>query len=185
LAQVDRFVPRGVEATYRVRQVALDGRISNWATSNAITPAASEECPLLLTSNHRGDLEVVLEIDRETAYGILSTERDEVVTLHGVDYQAVFMEAENRGVGWQAGVIVNFGTQPVAIKAGDRVFGQLLDIVRASDVPFVCAMDAQGTRIFGHVTPSNAVQRQPGNRYTATLDVIPTHTAEVPVEVSA
>lgn len=183
LTFVDHLVPRGFAATYRIRQVALDGRISNWATSSSVTPEQGDY-DILLTSNHQPGLEVVLDIpDQGTAYRFISAERDEVVALHGADNQVVFTESEDRGVGWQASIELNFGTQPPVVKAGQRLFTDLLEITRSPDIPFVAAMDFQGTRILGHVRPGDAAQKEPGHRYTASIDVTPTHTVEVPVEV--
>lgn len=184
LGFTDHLVPRETACTYRVRCVALDGRVSTWATSNSVTPVSIDDCSLVLTSNHSPSLEVVMNLDREVGYDFLSTSRDEVVSLYGSDNQVVFMESEDRGVGWKVGIEVSFGVQPPALRAGQRIFDQILAITRSSDIPFVAAMDFQGTRILGHVTPENASQRQPGNWYHADLNIIPTHTTEIAVEVS-
>lgn len=180
---VDHLVPRGFEATYRVRSAALDGRVSAWALSNAVTPEQGDY-DILLTSNHDPSLEVCFDIpDQGAAYTFLSPDRDEVVLLHGADYQVVFTETEDRGVGWQASIELNFGTEPPVVSSGQRLFTNLLAITRSQDIPFVAAMDFQGTRILGHVRPSDAQQREPGHRYTASIEVTPTHSVEVPVEV--
>jgi len=179
----DHLVPRGFTATYRVREVATDGRISEWATSNAVTPLQGDY-DILLTSNHDPTLEVVFDIpDQGAAYSFISAERDEIISLHGADNQVVFTESEDRGVGWQASIELNFGNQPPVVKAGQRLFTDLLEITRSPDIPFVAAMDFQGVRILGHVRPGDAAQKEPGYRYTASIDVTPTHTIEVPVEV--
>jgi hypothetical protein len=183
LSFVDHLVPRGFAATYRVRQVALDGRISQWATSAAVTPQQGDY-DILLTSNHDPSLEVVLDIpDQAASYSFISTDRDEILALHGADNQVVFTESENRGVGWSATIELNFGTEPAIIRTGQRLFTDLLEITRSRDIPFVAAMDFQGTRILGHVRPGDAQQREPGHRYTASIEVTPTYTVEVPVEV--
>lgn len=185
LSFVDHLVPRGFEATYRVRSAALDGRVSGWALSNAVTPEQGDY-DIVLTSNHDPSLEVVFDIpDQGSAYTFLSPERDEVVLLHGADYQVVFTESEDRGVGWQASIELNFGNETPVVSSGQRLFTDLLSITRSMDIPFVCAMDFQGTRILGHVRPSDAQQQEPGHRYTASIEVTPTHSVEVPVEVEA
>ena len=60
----------------------------------------------------------------------------------------------------------------------------LLALVRSLDVPYVCALDHQGNRIFGHVSVTEGVQTQPDYRYTAQLDITPTHTEPVPAVVT-
>lgn len=179
----DHLVPRGFDATYQVRPVALDGRVGAWVSSNTVQPEQGDY-DVLLTSNHAPELEVVLDIpDQGASYAFLSPERDETLLLHGADYQVVFTEYEDRGVGWAVTIELNFGEEPPVIKSGQRLFTNLLGITRSRDIPFVAAMDFQGTRILGHVRPGDAKQQEPGHRYTASLDVTPTHTVEVPVEV--
>ncbi len=183
LIYVDHLVPRGFEATYRIRSAALDGRVSAWAQSNAVTPIQGDY-DILLTSNHDPSLEVVFDIpDQGAAYTFLSPDRDEVVLLHGADYQVVFTESEDRGVGWQVAIELNFGTETLVVRSGQRAFTDLLSITRSSSIPFVAVMDFQGTRMLGHVRPSDAQQQEPGHRYTASIEVTPTHTIEIAVEV--
>jgi hypothetical protein len=179
----DHLVPRNFEATYRVRSVSTDGRISAWQTSNAITPEEGDY-DVLLTSNHDPSLEVVFDIpDQGQSFTFLSTDRDEVLQLHGADYQVVFSQAEDRGVGWSASIELNFGEEVPPRRVGNRIYTELLAITRSGDIPFVACMDFQGTLILGHVRPSDAQQKEPGHRYTASIEVTPTHTVELPVEV--
>lgn len=179
---LDREVPRDTAADYRIRSVALDGRISQWAESSGTATPTAPGAILILTSNHRPDLEVVHLFDPESSYPVLSNEADETVAIHGSDHQVVFMEAEDRGVGWRTGITVEQVT--LVGKAGLRAFDPLLRLVRSVEIPYVCAMDHQGTRILGHVTVSEPHQRHP-QIYTAQIDVIPTHGEPVPVEVQA
>lgn len=179
----DYMAARNIEVKYRVRQVALDGRVSAWAESNAVTPSEGDY-DIILTSNHRPDLQILFEVpDSEASYEFRSQERDEVVALHGTDLQTVFSEPEDRGVGWSANVELNFGDEPPPVRAGARLFEPLLDIIRTEDAPFCCAMDYQGVRILGKVTIGDPKEHQPGNQYTASMSVIPTHDEDVPVEV--
>ncbi len=184
LSFTDHLAPRELASTYRIRQVASDGRISDWATSSPVTPAQGDY-DIILTSNHAPEMTVLLDSDPEASYEFLSSAQDEVIALHGANYQVVFSEHEDRGVGWRAGVELNFGDAPPVVKAGQRVFTPLLEITRSRDIPYVVAMDFQGTRILGHVTPSDATQSQPGHVYKAALNIIPTHDEEIPVEVDA
>ena len=182
----DREVPRGVAATYRIRAVGTDGRFSNWGTSGSVTP--TDAWPMLiLATNHSASLQFVhlYEItdsgDADTVYPMLSTEHDEIVAIHGADYQVVFMEGEDRGVGWRTRVSLK---QHTITTVGMAKFGALMDLVRSLDIPYVCALDHQGNRILGHVSVSEGVQSQPYYRFTAQLEIIPTHTAPVPAEVA-
>jgi hypothetical protein len=178
----DHLVDRDRTATYHMRALGRDGRFSDWATSNAVTPVAGDYS-VILTSNHRPDLEVVLDVDLQTTYDFLSAARDQTVLLHGDDNQIVFMETEDRGTVWKLGVEVNFGDEPPPEATGDKVFGALLALARAADIPFVCAMDYGGVRVLGHVTPSSGSRSHPGDVYKATLDIFPTHSEEIVVEV--
>lgn len=180
----DHTAPRVTETTYRIRSVALDGRISGWAVfSPTLSPAPIGNCPVLLTSNHATHLETVLDIDRDVSYDFFSTDNDEILQIYGTDYQVVFMENEDRGIGWSFGVKIGFGNQPPPGATGPNMFEQILAITRSQDIPYVVVMDPQGTRILGHVTPSDANQQQPGNVYNATLTVIPTHSDDIHVEI--
>lgn len=185
----DYMAPRRLTSLYRVRSVAKDGRISAWADSGPavpekIVPGKMEaDYSIMLTSNHHPEMTVVMDADPEYGYEFLSTSNNETVALHGSDYQVVFSEAEDRGVGWKASVDINFGDEPPVVKAGQRVFTPLLKITDSDEIPYVVAMDHQGTRILGHVTPSDATQSHPGNVYKAALAIIPMTATEVPVEV--
>jgi len=184
---IDREATRGVAATYRIRAVGVDGRFSAWATTGSVTLTDTRPM-LILASNHRSDLyfvhlyEITDPADAETIYPMLSTEHDEVVSVHGADYQVVFMEAEDRGIGWRTRVSLK---QAAAAAKGLTRFASLVALVRSLEVPYVCAMDHQGNRILGHVSVSEGTQTQPDHRYTARLDITPTHTEPVPAEVTA
>lgn len=186
LAWTDRTAPRNMAASYRIRAVGIDGRFSAWATSAPVTPTETRPM-LVLASNHRTDLyfvhlhEIVNSGDGETVYPILSTGGDETYKIHGADYQVVFIEAEDRGVGWRTRVSLRQTTS--AVKGMAR-FDALVDLTRALDIPYVCAVDHQGNHILGHVAVNEGVQTQPDYGYTAQLVITPTHTAPVAVEVS-
>lgn len=183
ISYVDRLVPRGSEAAYRLRSVARDGRISAWATTTPVTPNATD-AELIITSDHRPELELVFDYDPESSYPILSNERDEVVPIEGLPLQVVFMERVTRGIGWSTSIAINFGdTCPPELRGGARLLEPLLELVRADDIPYVVVLDHQGTRYLGYVELSDAKQEQPLDRYSAQINVIPTNVVEVPVEV--
>lgn len=183
----DFEAPRGVAATYRIRAVGIDGRFSQWATTGSVTPVdTAGRAMLILSSNHSALnflhlYEITDSGDAETVYPVLSTERDETIAVHGADYQIVFMEAEDRGVGWRTRISLR--NTVLAGAHGLARFDPLLDLVRTLTVPYLCVMDHQGNRIFGHVSVSEGTQIQPDWRYSIQLDVTPTHTAPVPAEV--
>jgi hypothetical protein len=183
----DVEAPRGLAATYRIRAVGTDGRFSAWATSTSVTPTDTIGRPMLiLSSNHVASqfvhlYEITDSGDAETIYPVLSTERDETVAIHGADYQLVFMEAEDRGVGWRTRVSLKNTT--LAGAQGVARFDALLDLVRSLNVPYVCAMDHQGNRVLGHVSVTEGTQLQPDYRYSAQLTITPTHSVPVPAEV--
>jgi hypothetical protein len=178
---VDHEAPRNAASTYRIRAVGKDGRISDYGTSSSVTPTAPGLI-LILTSNHDPGSEVVYMYDKESTYPILGNEQDETVMIHGADRQVVFMEHEDRGVGWRTNIWVN--QVSLVGKGGQHVLTPLVELIRSLDVPYVCVLDNQGTQLFGHVSIEEATQRQPQHRYTAEIDVIPTHAEPVPVEVS-
>lgn len=176
----DREAPRDTAASYRIRAVGTDGRVSAWATSSAVTPT-TDGLLLILTSNHSTGLEVAYFYDKESSYLVLSDEHDEAVAIHGADRSVVFMEREDRGVGWQVNIWINQIT--LVGKGGTHVLSGLIDLVRSLDIPYVCVLDNQGTQLLGHVSVAEVPQRQPAHRYTAQITVTPTHTVPVPVEV--
>jgi hypothetical protein len=177
---LDREVARNTATAYRVRAVAKDGRTSPWAASGTVTVTASQAV-VVLTSNQRPELELVHLVDRAASYPLLGADGAETVAIHGRDYQVVFTESENRGVGWTTNITVS---QLVASGPGGRArFDRLVALARAVDIPYVCAMDHRGTKIYGHLTVSDAQMAQPADRYTATIDMIPTTNVAAPVEV--
>lgn len=180
LAFIDHEAPRASISSYRIRAVHRDGRISAWEESNPVTPTATGQV-LILTSNHAPASEVVYLYDKESSYPILSDERDETISIHGADYQAVFMETEDRGVGWHVEATIN--QISLSGKGGQAVLAPLLSLVRSLEVPYVCVLDHEGTQILGHVSVTGVTRRQPAHRYTAPMDVVPTHVEPIPVEV--
>jgi hypothetical protein len=180
-------VPRGKSTQWRIRAVGTDGRFSNWATSNTLTITETRPS-LLLVSDHAQALsffhlyELTSSADAETIYPILGTEHDEVVALHQRDYQIVFSEAEDRGTGWHTRVSLRQNVAGGAV--GAARFDGLKALVRSSAIPYVCAIDHQGNYLLGHVSLSDPIQTQPAYQYTAQLDIIPTHTEPVPIEVT-
>lgn len=179
---LDREVPRVTAARYRLRVVAKDGRISDWATTPGTASPTSPGSVLILTSNHRPDMELVHLVDPEATWPLLSTEGDQTVRIYGGDHQVVFTEREDRGVGLRAKITVS---QIVATAPGGRArFDRLIALTRALDIPYVCVMDHLGTQIFGHVSVSDLASAQPQHRYTAGVEVIPTTSTPVPVDVS-
>jgi hypothetical protein len=182
----DYEAPRATLAEYRIRAVGKDGRISAWAaTAGGVTPTTSGLL-VILTSNHAPFLEVVYFYDKESSYPILSNARDETLLIHGADDSVVFTERENRGIGWAVNIWLN--QVVLSGKGGVAVLTALLALIRpAADgslpVPYVCVLDNQGSRFMGHVSVEEVPQLQPQHRYTAQLQVIPTHSVPVPVEV--
>jgi hypothetical protein len=184
-AFTDRTVPRGVLATYRIRAIGIDGRFSNWATTSNVT--VTDTRPMLILSSNDSALyfvhlyEITDSADAETVYPILSGEGDEVIAIHGADYQVVFMEHEDRGVGWRTRVSLH---QQTMTTVGMARFAALRTLIRSLDVPYVCALDHQGNVILGHVSVDEGAQSQPLHRYTALLEITPTHSAPVPTVVT-
>jgi hypothetical protein len=181
---VDHEVPRVTSVRYRVRSVAIDGRFSAWAESNAVTVPA-QGAILILTSNHRSDLEAVFLYDPDSRYPILSATGDEFVAIHGANYQVSFEEVEDRGIAWSTRITLNQVT--LVGKGGQHVLTRLLRLIRSGGaVPYVCALDDQGTQLLGKVAlSSDPIQQQPWHRYTTEVTITPTHTAPVPPMVAA
>lgn len=176
----DREAPRDTVVAYRIRAVGTDGRVSSWATSGSVMPTQNGML-LVLTSNHSTGLEVCYFYDKESSYLVLSDEQDETLLIHGADRSVVFMEVEDRGVGWQVNIWINQVT--LTGRGGEHVLTPLLNLIRSLDVPYVCVLDNQGTALLGHVSVAEVPQRQPAHRYTAQITVTPTHVEPVPVEV--
>lgn len=181
----DPETQRATLTGYRIRAVGKDGRITSWVTSNNVTPTTTGLL-LILTSAHNPSMEVCYFYDRESAYLVLSNQRDETVLIHGAKNAVVFMERDDRGVGFQCNIWVN--QVSLTGKGGANVLTPLLNLIRpAADgslpVPYVCMLDNQGTRIMGHVSVEEVPQLQPAHRYTAQITVTPTHSVPVPVEV--
>ena len=180
----DREASRTVASTYRIRCIGVDGRFSVYATTAAVTPT-DPRAMLILSSNHDPAqfvhlYELTDTSDGETVYPMLSASHDETVAIHGADYQIVFMEAEDRGTGWRTRVSLK---QKTMTTKGLAKFDALTALVRSLTVPYICALDHQGNRIYGHVSVAEGVQTQPDYRFTAALEITPTHTEPVPVVV--
>jgi hypothetical protein len=176
----DHEVPRDTEVEYRIRAVGRDGRISIWTESNAVTPETNGLL-VILTSNHDPSLEVAYFYDTESTYPILSAEGDETLRIHGADRQVVFMESEDRGIGWRTEITINQIT--LTGKGGQHVLTPLLNLIRSLEIPYVCLLDNQGTQVLGHLTTPEVPQSQPAHRYKAAIEATPTHALPVPVEV--
>jgi hypothetical protein len=180
---VDHEVPRGVPVQYRVRVVGTDGRFSVHVTTGTVTPASQGQV-MILTSNHRPDLELVYLYDREATYPILSASDDEVVPIHGADYQVVFVGAEDRGVGLRTTLLIHQVATPT--RGGINVLKPLRNLLRAAgvDIPYVCVLDNRSTHLMGHVGVTEATQKAPAHRYGAPIEVTPTESEPVPVELT-
>lgn len=184
LSFVDHLAKRQVEAFYRVRVMGKDGRFSIWSETTGVTPPDGDY-DVLLTSNHYPDLEVVLDQSTESSFTFRNNESNEVIQLHGADYQVVFTEEEDRGVSWSFTADVNFGDAPPPGRGGARAFDALRAITDSKGViPYVGVLDFYGARVLAHVTLTNATQSSPGNVYKVTLEVTPTYVEEVPAEVT-
>jgi hypothetical protein len=181
----DRTVPRGVLATYRIRAVGTDGRFSNWATATGVT-LTDTRAMLILSSNDTATqfvhlYEITTSADGETSYPMLSADGDEIVAIHGADYQVVFMEHEDRGVGWRTRVSL---AQDTLATVGMAKFSALRDLARSLDIPYLCALDHQGNHVLGHVAVKEGIQSQPVQHYSALLEITPTHAEPVPTVVT-
>jgi hypothetical protein len=185
LGFVDYMVPRQTKAWYRVRSIGKDGRFSEWGESNGITPDEGDY-DVVLSSNHYPDLMVVLDVPGlQEGYEFKTFDNDEMVQLHGEDLSVVFKDPNDRGRTWTFSAELNFGDAPPVIRSGHRVFGPLEEIARTDETPHVCVMDFQGSKVLGYVKPSGATQNQPGNVYSCSIEVTPTHSVEVPVVVES
>jgi hypothetical protein len=186
-SRAHREAARNTTNRYRIRAVGKDGRVSTWATSGDVTPTTTG-LVVILTSDHEPTLEVAYFYEKDSSFLVLSTEGDETVHIHGSGPPVVFMEPEDRGVGWQVNIWVNQAS--LVGKGGEHVLTPLLNLIRPDPetgelrVPYVCVMDNQGSRFLGHVSVSEVPQLQPAHRYTAQITVTPTSAEPVPVEVS-
>lgn len=182
---LDRELPRGIEALYRVRVVATTGAFSDWVVAGPVEVPASG-CVMIFTSNEQPELEVVHDYEPESSYPVLSNAGDELLPIAGADYQVAFMEPETRGLGWRTTVTANFGTQPTdrdgMTVGGPAVFRPLLDIARSLAIPYVCVLDKDGNRWLGHVELTDPAQNQPGHRYPVDVVITPTRGDSLPAE---
>jgi hypothetical protein len=175
---VDHEVPRNAAAQYRIRAVGKDGRFSAWNVSGAVTPRTTAAVAIL-TSNHLPGIEQVYVYGLDSSFPVHGASADETISIHGADYQVVFMETEDRGVGWRTSVkISRFKESGLG---GHDTARPLIDLSRSLEIPYVCAMDNFGTQVRGHMTVGEVALQQPGDRYDAQIEMIPTHTKPVPV----
>jgi len=177
----DHEVPRDTSAIYRIRAVGLDGRFSTYAQTGAVKPTGPGEV-VIFTSNHDTTKEVVYFFDHDSTYPLLSSAGDETVLIHGANRQVVFMETEDRGIGWHTGITID--KMAVYRDGGHKAITPLMNIIRSLDIPYVCTLDDRGTQILGHVAITEASRSNSSRYYTADVNAIPTHDAPVPVEVA-
>jgi hypothetical protein len=178
---VDHEVPRNASAQYRVRAVGKDGRFSTWNTSGSVIPVTTAAVAIL-TSNHLPTIEQVYVYGLDSSFPVYGASADETISIHGADYQVVFMETEDRGVGWRTSVKVSRFKESGL--GGHDTARPLIDLSRSLDIPYVCAMDNFGTQVRGHLAVGEVALQQPGDRYDAQIEMIPTHTKPVPVTLS-
>lgn len=176
----DHEVPRDTSAIYRIRAVGSDGRFSAYAQTGSVQPTGPGEV-IILTCNHDVTKEVAYFFDHESTYPLLASSGDEIVLIHGSNRQVVFMETEDRGIGWHTEITID--KMAVYRDGGHKAIAPLITIVRSLSIPYVCALDDKGTQILGHVSVKEASRSQSSRYYTADINVIPTHDAPVPVEV--
>lgn len=183
---VDREVPRGATAVYRVRAVATTGATSEWVQTGEVSPSAVG-CEIIFTSNSDPDLELVYDRLPEQRIQFLAHDGTEIVQIYGADFQVAFMEPENRGLGMRTEVTVNFGTQPTDPAGnqigGRAVFAPLDRLTRTDTVPYVAVLDHDGNAWYAHVTLTEGVYEQPGHRYTLPVTVTPVTDTATPAEL--
>lgn len=176
----DHEVPRDTSAIYRIRAVGLDGRFSTYAQTGAVKPTGPGEI-VIFTCNHDTTKEVVYFSDHDSTYPLLSAAGDETVLIHGANRQVVFMETEDRGIGWHTGITID--KMAVNRDGGHKAIMPLVNTIRSLSIPYVCTLDDRGTQILGHVQVTEADRSNSTRYYTADINAIPTHDAPVPVEV--
>jgi hypothetical protein len=183
---VDRTAPRCKDIRYRIRTVGAGGAISPFAESNVITPRPTQ-AELVLTSNHRPDLEVVHDHTPDVPYEFLDHEADELVPIYGSDNFVAFYESEDRGVEVQFEIYANFLDVPRnrfgSVIGGKAVFEPLRLLSRAEDIPYIVVLDHEGNVYQAHVQLRAGRNEEPLHRYTLTIVVTPVSGDVIPVEV--
>lgn len=177
----DLQVPRNRAAQYRVRVVATSGAVSEWVTTEFVTPQ-SYGCEVIFTSN--ADPSLTLVYDREPRVRMLDMNNasNVLARIYGAYGHVSFAEQEDRGVALRMRIVANFGRQPTDDAGRDigaeAVFEPLRRVARAmssttNPVPYVCVLDYEGNRRFARLELEVMDYENPGWRYHADVDVTP------------
>lgn len=171
---------RGVEATYRMRQVAYLMEVPGpWSASVTATPNVTD-CEVLFTSNLDPSLNVAYTDEGGVrTYDLQDSDR---VVLHPIvnrDGQVALQPTEHLGDRWAMQLVVHAVSTPAA--PGRTIFDALEDLSRA-DLPHVTVLDSDGNRWIALLQVPQAVRTEPGHLYMA--EAIVTTLAFTPTPVS-
>lgn len=193
----DEEMPRNRGVSYRLRVIATTLAFSDWATAGPVI-AETEGAELILTSNHRPDLRVVMNYDPDAAFDFPDGDADELYPIHGGDGYLVFSDPEDRGVATQYRMVV-FHADASKVRPSDgagnlighkAMWEPLRRITRAlfrddgsGTIPYVAVCDLYGNVTYAYVKLGTGRNRQPADRYHVDLTATPLQAYPTPTDV--
>lgn len=180
----------GVESTYRIRYVHINGMSGPWSVTVGATVAApgvvatdSAFGVLALTSNVNPDANLTYiqtwGANPSEDFNFVEAGTQALQRMYGRDYQVAFRPTERGGVAFSRTLLVNAAAVPVeTLRNG---FTSLRDLAWA-DLPYVCVRTDTADRWLMNVNvPSGTVQRS-RTLYVASVDF--TEVSDTPFAVS-
>lgn len=171
---------RGVEASYRIRQVAYALDIAGpWSATVTATPDAVD-CEVLFVSNEQPALNVAyIDEGGERVYELQDAERAVLYPIVDRDGQVALQPSEHLGDRWAMQLVVHAIAEP---SPGRTIFDALEDLSRA-DLPHVTVLDSDGNRWIALLQVPQATRTEPGHLYVA--EAIVTTLAFTPTPVTS
>jgi hypothetical protein len=166
---------RNVQQEWRIRQVGIDGSVSDWASFPILTVPCGQ-WDVILTSNTNFTLTIGTK--DAPGYEWRPVDNPVVLPLYGVDKQVAFRETERRGEAQTRKFLVAFGEFAPAIfpnKGGRFLFDAFDDLFNLAGSPYTCLCDGRGRRWFTSPHVDSYNEDEPLGRYTATVTFTEVH----------
>lgn len=166
----------GRSTKYRVSIYRSDGAGSDPTVTTAVTPPVSG-CAVRFSSNYDQTQTVYYDWFGPTSTFEFPDAGDVVyVKPQGRDFQLAERPTEQRGVVWPVRVMVfvdhdDNGSNAPAAGKGTRAFAPLRDLVRDTDLPYVCVTTPEGDRFFGSIIVPTATITEPSQLYVLEIKV--------------
>lgn len=157
---------RGVQASYRTRQVRLDGAASAWTLPMSVVCPLAPEGGTLFATNVEPDLCQAYIIDGPVRpYGFLDAARTTFHPVFGRNLNIATRPLEVLGDQVTRTVVLGFGN-PTPEVPGRPVFAPLVALSTAQ-LPYVCVLDDDGTRWYAALTCGQATWDEAAHSYKA------------------